>query len=54
MADDEFSTYTVTCTTTGCENRDIPIAVQVAAGGAVMCGPCGTILLQLTTPLEGA
>ncbi len=36
----------VVCTTSGCENKDIPIDILIVAGGNAMCGPCGEIIFE--------
>ncbi len=33
--------YTLTCHTEGCENKDIPIVLEIFADTYCSCGPCG-------------
>ena len=40
--------YLATCTTGGCENENISIAITAAANDPlVMCGPCGRMIVGL-------
>jgi hypothetical protein len=33
---------TVTCTKADCRNKDAAIKIDMAQGGKVVCGPCGS------------
>jgi hypothetical protein len=44
-----FIEATVTCHTENCENRDIPIPVEMVIGGTVICGPCANEITDVTT-----
>ncbi|SNS43833.1 hypothetical protein SAMN06309944_0258 [Micrococcales bacterium KH10] len=50
MEQTEFVEVAVTCTTADCENHNITIPIQAAIGGMVVCGPCGTVLIEKVDP----
>lgn len=43
----EFKKYIATCEVSGCENFNIPIEVMTVDNGLVMCGPCGTQIINI-------
>ncbi|QCG77280.1 hypothetical protein SEA_TUKTUK_19 [Microbacterium phage TukTuk] len=56
MADEELTPilWDATCRTDGCENADITFRVPAhPETPMILCGPCGTLITDLTPSPEG-